>query len=138
MAWRAVYPFRRVNGRAFLRKKKFAFEKFCYHKLVLVFVFAEGLAKMPCSHRTLQNILRFLVIFMDNWLVNLLVKKKLSLFYPFLVNCLTRKAQLPATVRERRSNRRKTARNQSYFNSEEFSIVHCLSFYNDCSSFRCQ
>ena len=58
------------------KKKKFAFEKFCHHKLVLVFVFTEGLAKMPCSHRTLKDIVRFLVIFKDNWLVNLLVKKK--------------------------------------------------------------
>ena len=58
------------------KKKQFAFEKFCYHKLVLVFVFTEGLAKMPCSHRTLKVSVRFLVIFKDNWLVNLLVKKK--------------------------------------------------------------
>ena len=56
--------------------RQFAFDKFCYHKLVLVFVLAEGLAKMPCSHRTLKNIVRFLVIFKDNWLGNLLVKKK--------------------------------------------------------------
>ena len=56
--------------------RQFAFDKFCYHKLVLIFVFAEGLAKKPCSHRTLKNIVRFLVIFKDNWLVNLLVKKK--------------------------------------------------------------
>ena len=69
MAWRAVYSFGCVNGWAFLRKKKqFAFEKFCYHKLVLVFVFTEGLAKMPCSHRRLKDIVRFLVIFKDNWL----------------------------------------------------------------------
>ena len=46
--------------------RQFAFDKFCYYKLVLVFVFAEGLAKMPCSHRTLKNIVRFLVIFKDN------------------------------------------------------------------------
>lgn len=70
--------------------RQFAFDKFCYHKLVLVFVFAEGLAKMPCSHRTLKNIVRFLVIFKDNWLVNLLVKKKnFRLLYPFLVSCPT-------------------------------------------------
>lgn len=56
--------------------RQFAFHKFCYHKLVLVFVFAEGLAKKHCSHRTLKNIVRFLVIFKDNWLVNLSVKKK--------------------------------------------------------------
>ena len=58
------------------KKKQFAFEKCCYHKLVLVFVFTEGLAKMPCSHRRLKDIVRFLVIFKDNWLVNLLVKKR--------------------------------------------------------------
>ena len=58
------------------KKKQFAFEKFCYRKLVLVFVFTEGLAKMPCSHRMLKDIGRFLVIVKDNWLVNLLVKKK--------------------------------------------------------------
>ena len=58
------------------KKKQFAFEKFCYRKLVLVFVFTEGLAKMPCSHRMLKDIVRFLVIVKDNWLVNLLVKKK--------------------------------------------------------------
>lgn len=85
MAWRAVYSFGRVNEWAFLRKKKTVrFEKFCYHKLVLVFVFTKGLAKMPCSHRMLKNIVRFLVIFKDNWLVNLLVKKNFPCSIHFL------------------------------------------------------